>query len=526
MINLTRRKTVFSKKWCLILCLLILRGPILAQAQQKPGKSNRPNIIFFMVDDMGWQDTSLPFWKQLTDLNKKYHTPNMVRLAKEGMKFTNAYATPVCTPSRISMLTGMNALRHGVTNWTSPRKNTNTDYPDDQFIPVKWNMNGLSPWPNIPGTVHATPFPQLLKDSGYFTIHVGKAHFGPMGTPGASPYNLGFMVNISGHSAGHPQSFLGKDNFGNIPGKASDQAVPDLQEYFGTDTFLTEALTLEAIKAMEAPVQNKQPFFLNLSHYAIHLPFDKDQRFFQKYIDAGLTETEAKYASLIEGMDKSLGDLMDWLKNKKLDQNTIIIFMSDNGGLSMPPRSGQAFTHNNPLKSGKGSVYEGGIREPMLVKWPGVVKGGTIAEQYLNVDDFFPTILQMAQIKNYNTIQTVDGKSFLPVLKNQNFSDTTRTLVWHYPHRWVPQNGPGISFKSAIRQGSWKLIYDMRTGKNELYNLVSDIGETQDLSGKLPEKTRQMAQLLTNELKSGRAGMPSFKNSGKQVPWPDDAIKL
>jgi arylsulfatase A-like enzyme len=449
----------------------------------------------------------------------------MERMASEGMKFTNAYATPVCTPSRISLLTGMNASHHGVTNWTSPKKNNNTDYVDDQMAAVSWNINGLSPVPGIPNTVYATPFPQLLKNAGYFTIHIGKAHCAPMGTPGANPYNLGFMVNISGHAAGHPQSYLGKDNFGNNAGKSGDHAVPDLEEYFGTDTFLTEALTLEAIKAMEAPVKNMQPFFLNMAQYAIHLPFDKDQRFFSKYIDAGLTETEAKYASLIEGMDKSLGDIMDWLQNKKIDKNTIIIFMSDNGGLSMAPRSGVAFSRNNPLKSGKGSVCEGGIREPMLVKWPGVIKQGTVTDQYLIIEDFFPSILQMAGIQKYKTVQTIDGKSFVPVLKNKNYLDTTRSLVWHYPNKWLQQGGPGISYKSAIRQGKWKLVYDMRKGKSELYNLQDDIGETNDLSNTFSVVTKKMAELLTYQLKKNNAAMPSFKNSGKQVPWPDEVQK-
>ena len=146
---------------------------------------------------MGWMDTSVPFADSVMPLNRQYHTPNMERLAKEGMKFTNAYATPVCTPSRISMLTGINVTQHGVTNWTSPQKNNNSESADVDFKPTSWKMNGLSPIPGIENTVYATPLPQLLKDAGYFTIHAGKAHWGSMGTPGSNPYNLGFMVNIS-----------------------------------------------------------------------------------------------------------------------------------------------------------------------------------------------------------------------------------------------------------------------------------------------------------------------------------------
>ena len=149
----------------------------------------------------------------------------------------------------------------------------------------------------------------------------------------------------------------------------------------------------------------------------------------------------------------------------------------------------------------------------MLVKWPGVVTQGTVTDQYLIIEDFFPSILQMAGIQKYKTVQTIDGKSFIPVLKNKNYSDTTRSLVWHYPNKWIAQGGPGISYKSAIRQGKWKLVYDMRTGKSELYNLQNDIGETNDLSNTFSGTTKKMTELLTHELKKNNAIMPSFKNS-------------
>lgn len=483
----------------------------------------KPNIIVFLVDDMGWQDCSVPFWTQVTPLNKLYHTPNMERLAREGMKFTNAYAAPVCTPTRVSMLTGMSVAHHGITNWTSPRKNDNTDHADEQMIPAPWNINGLSPVPGIEKTAYATPFPALLKAAGYFTIHVGKAHWASMGTPGSNPYNMGFMVNVSGHAAGHPQSYYGNENYGNLPGKASVQAVPDLEEYFGSDTFLTEALTLEALKALDAPIRNKQPFYLNMAHYAIHTPIMGDPRFLQKYYDKGMDTIEAKYASLIEGMDKSLGDIMNYLKAKKIDQNTIVIFMSDNGGLSLvPPRGGTAHTQNLPLKAGKGSVYEGGIREPMIVKWPGVAKPNSTANQYVIIEDFFPTILQMAEVKQFKTVQTIDGKSFVPLLKNTTNVDRARPLIWHYPNRWTDKDGPGIHYYSAIRQGDWKMVYSMRTGKKELYNLVNDIGENNDLSNQYPNKVLELSLLISDQLRKWKAPMPSFKVTGKPVPLPDE----
>ena len=482
----------------------------------------KPNIIVFLVDDMGWQDCSVNFWTLASPLNKLYHTPNMERLAQQGMKFTNAYADPVCTPSRSSMLSGVNSAHLGITNWTSPWKNYNTDSKDEQMSESVWNINGLSPVPGIEKTYYATPFPALLKEAGYYTIHVGKAHWAPMGTPGANPYNMGFMVNVSGHAAGHPQSYYGKDNYGNISGKTSAQAVPDLEEYFGTDTFLTEALTLEAIKALQAPIRNKQPFYLNMANYAVHTPIMADKRFIKKYLDTGMDTTEAKYASLIEGMDKSLGDIMDFLKEKKVDQNTIIIFMSDNGGLSTTPlRGGKAHSQNLPLKAGKGSVYEGGIREPMIIKWPGVVQPNSTANQYVMIEDFFPTILQMAGLKNYKLVQSVDGKSLIPILKNANYSDTSRSLIWHYPNKWIDKDGPGINYYSAIRKGNWKMIYSMRTGKKELYNLAIDMGESNDLSENYTDKLLELSTLLSNQLRKWKAPMPRFKNTGQLVPFSD-----
>ncbi len=485
-------------------------------------KQTRPNIIVFLVDDMGWMDTSVAFGDTMTGLNKRYRTPNMEMLAKEGMKFTNAYATPVCTPTRVSMLTGMNVIHHGITNWTSPTKNNNTDNLDEQLGVVNWNYNGLSPVPGVEKTVYATPFPKLLKEAGYFTIHVGKAHWGSVGTPGANPHNMGFMVNIAGHAAGHPQSYYGTDNYGNIPNKASAQAVPDLEEYFGTDTFLTEGLTLEALKTLDEPIKNKQPFYLNMAHYAVHTPIMADKRFVQKYYDAGIDSTEAKYASLVEGMDKSLGDIMNYLKKKEVEKNTIIIFMSDNGGLSHHGRGGQPNTHNLPLKAGKGSVYEGGIREPMIVKWPGLVKPSTVAKQYVIIEDFFPSILEMAGLKNYKTEQTIDGKSFVSILKNPNYVDNDRELIWHFPNKWTSADGPGVNYFSAIRQGDWKLVYSMRSGKKELYNLKEDIGELDDLAAKYQGRVKQLADLLTLKLKAANAPMPSYKATGKIVSWPNE----
>jgi arylsulfatase A-like enzyme len=505
----------------LLLTILLAPNAFLFGQKQKTAK---PNIVVFLVDDMGWQDTSVPFWDKVTDFNRRYHTPNMARLAREGMKFTNAYANPVCTPTRVSLITGVNAAHHRVTHWTSPNQNTNTDFADTTLNFVDWNINGLSPLPNVPHTFHGTPLPAILRDNGYYTIHSGKAHFGSRGTPGSDPVNVGFQVNIAGSEIGHPASYLGKNNYDKpVNGKPNRNAVPGLEAYHGTETFLSDAITIEALKALEKPVSENKPFFLYLAHYAVHTPLDADKRFLDKYLQTGLDSSEAKYASLIEGMDKSLGDLLNYLDEKKLSENTIVIFMSDNGGLSTKPqRGGKAWTHNLPLKAGKGSVYEGGIREPMLVRWPGVVKPQTVADQYVIVDDFFPTILEIAGVKNPKLVQKTDGQSFVPILRNPDFKNDQRELVWHHPNRWIAAEGPNIHFASAIRKGDWKLIYDFRNKRLELYHLKDDIQEQHDLASSNPQKTKELATSLAHQLRKWDAQLPVFKKTGEPVAWPDE----
>jgi arylsulfatase A-like enzyme len=492
--------------------------------QPKAEESKRPNIIVFLVDDMGWQDTSVPFWNMRTPFNDLYETPNMERLAAGGMKFTQAYATAVCSPTRISLMTGMNAAHHRVTNWTL-RKDTQPVADDDRLAQPDWNVNGMSPVKGIASSIYATPLPQLLNDAGYFTIHSGKAHLGAIGTPGADPLNLGFDINIAGHAAGAPGSYYGTEAFGNNDPQRSVWAVPGLEKYHGQEIYLSEAITLEALSAMQKAVDREQPFFLYMAHYAVHTPIQGDDRFVQKYLDKGMLPTEAKYASMVEGMDKSLGDIMTFLDDKSIDDNTIILFMSDNGGLSAVARGGEKHTHNKPLSSGKGSAHEGGIREPMIVKWPGKTRPGSAAEDYLIIEDFFPTILEMASVKDYQTVQPVDGLSFVPVL-----TDETRTpyqgrpLFWHYPNRWGP-SGPGIASTSTVRLGEWKLIYYHADRSFELFNLAEDIGETTNRATDQPEKLKQLAAVLTRHLKKVEAQMPTDKATGKLVEYPLEILQ-
>jgi arylsulfatase A-like enzyme len=484
---------------------------------QRPAE--KPNIVFFLVDDMGWQDTSLPFWNQTTPLNQRYHTPNMERLASQGMKFTQAYVCAVCSPTRISFMTGYNATRHRVTNWTLFQNRVN-DGKHARVVPPQWNSNGLQPKPGIPRTVAAKCLPEYLREAGYHTIHVGKAHLGAIGTPGAEPKNLGFDVNIAGHAAGGPGSFLGTQNYSaEFRQGGAHWNVPHLEEYHGTDTFLTEALTIEALKTLDDARYGGKPFFLHMSHYAVHVPFAPDDRFFQKYLDAGLDRTEAMYAAMVEGMDKSLGDIMEYLEKHDLVDNTVVFFLSDNGGLSNHGRGGKPETHNLPLACGKGSPREGGVRVPMIARWPGVTRPGSVCEDYLIIEDCFTTILEIAGAR---PDVAVDGVSFVPLLKGETGLNRGRPLVWHFPNIWGQQR-QGYGPYSSLRLDDWKYIFyhnPAQSVREELFHIPSDIGETKNLAATAPEKLQEMRQTLREYLKQVDAPMPTDAQTGDRIQIP------
>ncbi|MBR7043445.1 MAG: sulfatase-like hydrolase/transferase, partial [Prevotella sp.] len=260
---------------------LLLFSASLATAQVQA--DNRPNIILFMVDDMGWQDTSVPFWTERTPLNNTYETPNMERLAREGMVFTQAYAAAISSPSRCSLMTGSNAARHRVTNWTL-RKNQSTDQKDSDIAPPEWNVNGIYSADKVEKPVERAfgcrSFVDILHDSGYYTIHCGKAHWGAMDTPGELPGHFGFDVNIAGHAAGGLATYLSERNYGHdSQGRAlTPMATPGLEKYWGTGTFLTDALMQEALHVLDEWKNGKSdaPFYLYMSHYAVHIPIDRD----------------------------------------------------------------------------------------------------------------------------------------------------------------------------------------------------------------------------------------------------------
>ena len=497
--------------------------------------NRHPNIIMFLVDDMGWQDTSVPFHNnEQTPLNRRFHTPNMERMARVGVKFTQAYACAISSPTRCSLMSGMNASRHRVTNWTL-ELNQKTDSKSSVIELPDWNYNGIQPESEngkINNSTAITPLPQILKDNGYRTIHCGKAHFGARTTPGADPSTMGFDVNIAGGANGAPGSYLGIKNFG----EGTRFEVKGLEKYYGRDLFLTEALTIEAIREMTEAVSMDKPFYLYMSHYAVHSPYDEDKRFSGKYrgkydeqLKAALNENEARYAALVEGMDKSLGDIMDYLEqNPEVAANTILLFMSDNGGQGLNNvRQGLANRDQNyPARAGKGSAFMGGVREPMMVYWPGVTKPGTECGQKVVIEDFFPTILEMAGVRKYETIQEIDGKSFVKSLKKGKITDKDRAVVWHFPNLWgeTQNKVEGYGAYSAILKGDYHLIYTWETGVLRLFNIKDDIGEQNDLAIKMPGKVKELAAELSGYLRERDAQRPSMKATGKIIPFPDEIL--
>ena len=508
--------------------------PLFTAAAAVAQTAERPNIIFFLVDDMGWQDTSLPFWDQKTPQNNRYRTPNMQRLADQGMMFTRAYACPVSSPSRCSLLSGMNAARHGVTNWIESY-NQNTNASGSNVNLPDWNYNGVQPAATATQTdrVHSTlitPLPQLLRDAGYLTIHCGKGNFGAASTSGANPTNFGFDVNIAGGYAGGPGTYLAQDNYG-----SAIQAIGGLEEYAAQGIFLTEALTQEAIKNLDKALEGDKPFYLYMSHYAIHTPYDADTRFTGNYtgfydeqFGTTLSSSEVNRAALIEGMDKSLGDLMDWLdQHPAVADNTIILFMSDNGGQGVSPRQGR-LNHdpNYPSRGGKGSGYDGGVHEPMIVSWPNVVEEGSTNDNRVMIEDFFPSILEMAGVSEYQTVQTVDGKSFVDILRNPDLN-RDRVAIWHYPNRWgeSADKSEGYGAWSAIMKGDYHLLYFWENQERRLYNVREDIGEEHNLASEMPELALQLAQELTDSLKAYGAKRPTLATTGEYVPWPVDGVQ-
>jgi arylsulfatase A-like enzyme len=484
------------------------------------GSASQPNIVIVMTDDLGWQDVSVPMHTQKTPLNEQWHTPNLERLARHGTVLTNGYAAaPVCTPTRVSLMTGQMPCRHNVTYWTL-HHDRDTSNKRPRIAAPAWSKEGLQPGtPTLPG---------VLRDAGYRTIHAGKAHFGAHGTPGSDPGNLGFDVNIAGHGSGAPASFLGTHNFSNAgrkkarnpdadPGGPTVWDVPGLEQYHGQDVYLTEALCTEAIKALDDAVADDKPVFLYFAPYAVHVPIMANTKLLGRY--EGLHKTEAAYGTMIESVDAALGRILDRLDHHGLTDNTIVIFTSDNGGLSAHARGGKANTHNKPLKSGKGSSYEGGTRVPWVIRWPGVTQPGSRINTPVITHDLTPTLVRAAGAA-FPGSHAIDGVNLRSVLADG--ATPSRPLVWHQPHQWGAK-GPGIEPFTAIRHGQWKLIVYHDGPRMELYDLEHDLGETHDLAASRGEVVHLLLQQLARVAAGTGLQMSIDISTGEPVALPSAA---
>lgn len=474
----------------------------------------RPNVMIFLVDDMGIMDTSVPF---LTDasgqpkrypLNDYYRTPSMDRLARGGIRFNNLYAMSVCSPTRISIMTGQNAARHRTTNWINP--DTNNAGPNG---PPQWNWLGLKK--------DDVTLPRVLQADGYHTIHVGKAHFGTRQSEGADPLNLGFDVNVAGASFGSPGSYYGKENFG-LGSRRAHSAVPHLEKYHGTDIFLTEALTLEAKSRLTEATKTGKPFFLYMAHYAVHSPFQSDPRFAEHYKDSGKPAPAQAFATLIEGMDKSLGDLLDHLDALGVADNTLVFFLGDNG-TDAPLGHQHAVACAAPLRGKKGSHYEGGMRVPFIAAWAKAnaanpnqkrlpIAAGVLQSQQAAIYDLFPTILALADIES-PTGHVVDGLRLDTLLTGQHDNSRQETFLMHYPH--APHRS---DYFTCYRDGPWKVIYHYfptavsDNSHYQLFHLSKDPFERQNLAAREPKELRRLMQGLITALEQHDAVYPVAKD--------------
>jgi arylsulfatase A-like enzyme len=492
-----------------LLLLLPLAG---LQAAEKSPDESRPNIMVFLVDDMGVMDTSVPF---LTDasgkpkrypLNDYYRTPNMKRLARRGIRLNNFYAMSVCSPTRCSILTGQNAARHRTTNWINPDRNNGGPYG-----PPQWNWQGLKR--------DSVTLPRLLRTAGYRTIHVGKGHFGPTAFEGAEPKNLGFDVNVAGWSIGAPGSYYGEKDYAR-----PNRAVPHLEKYHGTDTFLTEALTIEAKSHVTDAVKADKPFFLYFAHYAVHAPFDSDPRFAANYVDSGKPAPAQAFATLIEGMDKSLGDMLDHLDELGVADNTLIFFLGDNGS-DAPLGHQHAVACAAPLRGKKGAHYEGGMRVPFIAAWAEAdddnayqkelpIVAGAVQSQPAAVMDLFPTILELVDVEPPED-HVVDGSRLDTLLTGKPDKSRDETFLMHYPHSPHRSN-----YFTVWRDGDWKVIYhyypsEASEGSHyQLYNLADDPFEQNNLAEKKPDVLRRMMRGLIAAMEKHKALYPVDKQDG------------
>jgi len=483
-------------------------------------KNPKPNIIVFLVDDLGWNDTSLPLSGEKTLYNQRYRTPNLEKLASQGITFTNARTQAICVPSRASILSGQNAMRHHVTGDMEPTINKRNTYeiPAGDVIKPE-NVQYL--------------LPAMMKKQGYHTIHAGKYHLCHQCPSGISPSpeEAGFDINIGGNNFGAPETYQGINNYA-----GKNKYVPDLEKYHGSDTHLTEALTIESMAAVKNAIKDNKPFFLYLAHYAVHTPLEKHEPYVNNYqLTAGEPTSEADYASMIEGVDVSLGNVMKTLDDLNIADNTILIFYSDNGGRVLGKTTKglyKKYEFNYPLRSGKASVYDGGLKVPAVIKWPGKSKANTKSNAPIIIEDVYATVLNAAEGK-VPAEYKIDGKDIAPVIENPSTDESLndRSLFFYMPYRFegVDYNGPdfangGVTPTAAVIKNDWKLIYFEDEERFELYNLSEDIGEKHNLFGTKHKQAILLVDELDKEMQEHNAIIPIRLPNRIPVNFPQRAF--
>ncbi len=444
------------------LLVLMLSITIAASATSVRAEEQPPNILFILVDDLGWMDLGCYG-------STFYETPHTDRLADEGMRFTQAYAAaPVCSPTRASLMTGKNPARLGFTGHITA--NLKYRYPAEGRI--------IPPQDHMLLRLEETTLAEALHEVGYVSASIGKWHLGP---EGYWPTDQGFDLNIGGWTHGSPPThFFPYEN----SAMEWNSAIPTMQGGEPGE-YLTDRMTDEAICFIE---QNRErPFFCYLTHYAVHEPIEAPESMTAKYarkLASDSSQKNAEYAAMIESVDDGLGRILDTLDRLHLTDNTVVVFFSDNGGLSR-------VTNNAPLREGKQFLYEGGIRVPLIVKWPGTVKAGTTCDVPVISHDLFPTIVDMTGLAPAEDAD-LDGVSLKPLLKQTgNLPD--RKLYWYYPHY---ARHPG----AIVRDGDLKLIEHYDPPRVELYNIADDLSELHDLADKMPERVSQMRDDLNDWL--------------------------
>lgn len=457
-----------------------------------------------LADDLGWAD--------LGCYGSRFHeTPNLDRLAAEGMRFTDAYAScNCCSPTRASILTGKYPARLHVTDWIP-----GTSYPWAKLRPPVWRQE-------LP--LEERTLAEALQSAGYATAAVGKWH---LGREPFAPQRQGFELNVAGNQSGAPGSYFWPYAHDD-PSKAKAYhggPVPDVFAGGLPGEYLTDRLTDEALKFIEH--SRDRPFFLYLAHYAVHTPLQGKPELIEKYrgkIKPGNPQNNATYAAMLESLDQSVGRLQEKLASLGIDDRTLVIFTSDNGGY-IGYGGAPGATSNAPLRLGKGSCYEGGHRVPLIVRWPGVVKPGSVCNAPVVSADLYPTILPLAGAAGDAAHNSqVDGVDLAPLLK-QTGKPARDAIYWHYPHYNVAPQSP----YAAIRQGDYKLIEFDEDRRGELYNLKDDLSETTDLAGKMPE----LAATLREKLARWRNDVgaqptqpnPEYDPTRAKQPAPQGAAK-